>query len=115
MKQSQAKRRIPKEGCLFSGLRLAGLLSKILGGLTLLGGILGFVIAFVRSAPGLVDALQHFDQQMAKFVFTLIMVYLGVFAGLGCVGLIILGLGFLLDYISTKPNNVAIDKPLPAA
>jgi len=112
----QKKKRIPKEGCWFTGLRVGAFFAKLFGGLTLLGGIIGFISTFIKSAPEISSALQHLDQQFALFVLTLIATYFGVFVGLGCVGLIILSMGFLLDFISSKLNEENfIDKPSPLA
>jgi hypothetical protein len=106
------KKRIPKEGCWFMGIRVAAFFAKLFGGLTLIGGLVGFVATFIKSAPGISSALQHLDQKFALFVITLFATYFGVFAGLGCMGLITIGLGFLLDFISSKPNEQnPIDKP----
>jgi hypothetical protein len=112
----QKKKRIPKEGCWFTGLRVVAFFAKLFGGLTFLGGLLGFVITFIKSAPGISSAMQNLDQKFALFVLTLLATYFGVFAGLGCAGLITIGLGFLLDFISSKPNEEnLIDKPSPLA
>jgi hypothetical protein len=112
----QKKKRIPKEGCWFTGLRVVAFFGKLFGGLTLLGGLLGLVTTFIKSAPEISSALQHLDQKFALFVLTLLMIYFGVFAGLGCVGFITIGLGFLMDFISSKPNEEnLIDKPSPLA
>jgi hypothetical protein len=114
IQEKRRPRRIPKEGCFFTGLRLAGLLSKIIGGLTILGGLIGFI----KVAPGLIDTLRYLDQQFAQFVFILMTTYLGIFVGLGCAGLILVGLGFLFDFIATQPNEAIqnpIDKPPAAA
>lgn len=110
------KKRIPKEGCWFTGIRVAAFFAKLVGGLTLIGGLWGFGATFIKTAPDISTALQHLDQKLTLFVLTLFATYLGVFAGLGCTGLIIIGLGFLLDSISSKPNEQnPIDKPSPLA
>jgi hypothetical protein len=112
----QKKKRIPKEGCWFTGIRVVAFLAKLLGGLTLLGGVVGFISTFIKTVPGIFSALQNLDQGFALFVLTLIATYFGVFAGLGCVGIITIGLGFLMDFISSKPNEENfIDKPSPLA
>ena len=112
----QKKKRIPKEGCWFTGLRVGAFFVKLFGGLTLLGGLLGFVTTFIKSAPEIPSALQHLDQKFTLFVLTLFATYFGVFAGLGCVGVVTIGLGFLLDFISSKPSEEnLIDKPSPLA
>jgi len=105
-------KRIPKEGCWFTGIRVVAFFAKLFGGLTLIGGLWGFVSMFIKAAPGISSALQYLDQRFALVVLTLIATYLGVFAGLGYVGIISIGLGFLLDFISSKPNEQPpIDKP----
>lgn len=118
--QTQTKnRRVTKEGCFFSGLRVTGLLLKIFGGLTLLGGVLGFIISLFRSAPDLSASFQALDHQMAQFLFTLIMVWLGAFVAVGCAGLVMIGIGFGLDFAGTEPapshRPQPIDKPLSPA
>jgi hypothetical protein len=110
------KKRIPKEGCWFMGIRIVAFCAKLFGGLTLIGGLWGFIATFIKVAPGISSALQHLDQKFALFVLTLFATYFGVFAGLGCAGLITVGLGFLLDFISSKPNEEnPIDKAIPSA
>jgi hypothetical protein len=105
-------RRVPKPGCFFHGLHILGYILLGLGGLTTLGGFVGFVSIFIKTAPGISSALQYLDQKFALFVLTLIATYFGVFAGLGCVGLIVIGLGALFIFISTEPiEKVSIDKP----
>ncbi len=115
MQTQKKNRRVAKEGCFFTGLRISGFLLKVFGGLTLLAGILGFVINFIKSASDLVTAIQYFDQQMAQFGFTLIMVWLGTFVAIGCTGLIMIGVGFGLDFAATEkvpsPQELPIDKP----
>jgi len=119
--QTQKKyRRVTKEGCFFSGLRISGLLLKVFGGLTFLAGILGFIISLFRTSSDLISAFQNFDQQMAQFGFTLIMVWLGTFVAVGCTGLVMLGIGFGLDFAATEPVAASmrpqpIDKPLSPA
>lgn len=109
-------RRIPREGCVFAGLRILAILAKILGGLILLGGIVGTISTLVKSASDSVSALQYLDQGFAWFVLTLIGAYFGVFGGLSCLGLLVIGLGFVLDFVATKPGKDApIDKPSPTA
>lgn len=109
-------RRIPREGCFFAGLRILAVLAKILGALTLIGGIIGTVSTFFKSASDIFSALQYLDQGFAWFVLTLIGTYFGVFGGLSCLGLLVISLGFVLDFVSTKPGGDApIDKPPPTA
>jgi hypothetical protein len=113
---STQKKRIPKESSWFKGIRIVAFFAKLFGGLILLGGIAGFVATFIRTAPEIFANLQYLHQRSALFLLTLIATYLGVFAGLGCAGLITIGLGFLLDFISSKPNEQnPIDKPSPLA
>ena len=98
------------------GLRVIAFFAILFGGLTLLGGLLGFVTTFIKSAPEISSALQNLDQKFALFVLTLFATYFGVFAGLGCMGVITIGLGFLMNFISSKPNEEnLIDKPSPLA
>ncbi len=109
-------RRVPKQGCFFTGLRILAVLAKILGALTLLGGIFGTISTLVKSASDIVSTVRYLDQGFAWFVLTLIAVYFGVFAGLSCLGLIGIGLGFLLDFFSSESGeDMPIDKPVPTA
>lgn len=113
---STQRKRIPKEGCWFTGIRVVAFFAKLFGGLTLIGGLWGFGVTFIKTAPDVFSILQHLDQKFALFVLTLIATYFGVFTGLGCLGLITVGLGFLLDFAASKPNEQnPIDKPSPLA
>ncbi len=114
---SSAKtKRVPKEGCFFTGLRILAVLAKILGGLMLIGGMVGTIITLIKSAPDIISGVQYLDQGLALFVLTLIATYFGVFAGLGCLGLIVIGFGFLLDFLSSEPGREQpIDKPSASA
>ena len=110
------KKRIPKEGCWYTGIRVIAFLAKCIGGLTALGGIISSISLFIKSAGDIFSALQYLDQGFALFALTIIATYIGAMAGLGCVGIITIGLGFLLDLVSSKPNEQSpIDKPLPLA
>jgi hypothetical protein len=109
------KKRVPKEGCFFSGLKITGLISKILGSLISLGGLIIQIYFSIKAAPDLIDILLNFDKnsQFGGFLLTLIIVNLGFLSSITCTGLVILGMGFLFDFLSTKPieNTDAIDKP----
>lgn len=110
------KKRIPKEGCWFTGIRVLALLAKVIGGLTALGGITSSIFLFIKAAPDIFSGLQNLNHAFALFGLTVIATYIAIPAGLGCAGIISIGLGFLLDYISTKPNEQdPIDKPSPLA
>lgn len=114
--QTRRRKRIPKEGCWFTGIRVAGLFAKVIGGLTVLGGITSSVSLFIKSIPDISSALQNLDQEFALFGLTIIATYIGIPAGLGCAGMISVGLGFILDFVSSKPDEQhPIDKPLPLA
>jgi hypothetical protein len=105
------KKRIPKEGCWFAGIRLTAFLAKSVGAVIAIGGIASSISLFIKSIPDIISALQNLDQGFALFGLTIIATYIGVPAGLGCAGIISIGLGFLFDFISTKPNEQApIDK-----
>lgn len=111
--RNQLRKRSPKPGCFYRGLLILGYLSIAVGGLITLGGMAGFISSFIKSASDILLGLQYLDQGFALFVLTLIATYLGIFAALGCVGLIIIGLGFLFIFLSTSPAEPPIDKPLP--
>src|SRR5512146_947296 len=96
------KRRVVREGCFFRGLNLLGYPILGLGGLIAIGGLVGFVSIFVKSASDIFSALQNLDQRFTLFVLTLITTYLGAFAGLGCMGLMLIGIGALFIFISTE-------------
>jgi hypothetical protein len=105
------KKRIQKEGCWFAGIRVTAFLAKSAGAMIAVGGIAGSISLFIKSIPDMISALQNLDQGFALFGLTIIATYIGVPAGLGCAGMISIGLGFLLDLISSKPNEQApIDK-----
>jgi hypothetical protein len=105
-------RRLPKKGSLFTIIRIAGLLSKAVGLLLFGIGLIGSVIMLFRLGPGLVDAVQHLDQQFAGFFFIILVVNVLVFPFIGLVGLILIGAGFGLGYIGTEPGgSTAIQKP----
>jgi hypothetical protein len=110
------KKRIPKEGCWFTGIRVTALFAKVFGGLVALGGFVSSISIFIKAIPDISSAFQNLDQGFALFVLTIIAAYIGVPAGLGCAGIISIGLGFLLDIVSSKPNEQSpIDKPSPLA
>jgi hypothetical protein len=101
--------RIPKEGCVFSIIRIAGLLLKIAGFLLLAIALIGFVIVLVRIGPTLVEMIPHLDHQMAGFVFILYLTNLLIFPVVGLVGAVLVGVGFLLSYYGTKPVGETIE------
>lgn len=110
------KKRIPKEGFWFTGIRVLALLAKVIGGLTALGGIASSITLFIKAAADISSGLQSLNHAFALFGLTVIATYIAIPAGLGCVGIISIGLGFLLDFISSKPNvQDPIDKPSPLA
>jgi hypothetical protein len=109
-------KRIPKPGCFFRGLLILGYLFVGFGGLTILGGLAGFIATLIKTIPDIIEALNYLDQGFTLFVLTIFATYFGVFAGLGCVGIIIVGMGILLIFKSTAPmEQPPIDKPLPLA
>ncbi len=87
------------------GIRIVAFFAKLFGGLTLLGGAAGFVTTFIKTAPDIFTTLQYLHQRFGLFFLTIIATYLGIFMGLGCAGLITIGLGFLLDSISSRPTE----------
>ena len=107
---------IPKPGCFFRGLLILGYLFAGFGGLTTLGGLTGFIATLIKTFPNLIETLNHLEQEFALFALTIFATYFGIFAGLGCVGIIILGLGILFIFKSTMPvEQPPIDKPSPLA
>ena len=108
-------KRVRKAGCFFSGLKITGLLIKVLGSLTFLGGLIIQIYYSVKLSPDIMDMLLNFKEQsqLGGFILMLMIVNLGFFASITCTGLVLLGLGFLFDLLSTKPieNEDAIDKP----
>jgi len=110
------RRRASKPGCFFRGLLILGYILLGLGGLTTLGGLWGFVSTSIKTAPDIFSAPQYLDQPFTLFVLSLFAGYFAVFAGLGCLGLLGIALGFLFIFISTEPiDNHPIDKPPPTA
>jgi hypothetical protein len=113
------QKRAPKPGCFFSGLKITGLLSKILGGLICLGGLLIQIYYSITLAPDLMDILLNFKghSQLGGFLLGLIIVDLGLFSSITCSGLVLFGLGFLFNLLSTKPieRKTPIDKPISIA
>lgn len=83
------------------------------GGLITLGSMAGSISMFIKSASDISSALQNLDQGFALFGLTVIATYFGAIAALGCVGLIMIGLGFLFMFLSTSPAEHPIDKPMP--
>lgn len=109
-------KRIPKPGCFFRGLLILGYLFVGLGSLATLGGLTGFIAILIKTTPDIIEALNYLDQGFTLFMLTIFASYFGIFAGLGCAGIIILGLGSLLIFKSTTPmEQPPIDKPLPLA
>ncbi|MEW6405899.1 MAG: hypothetical protein AB1649_29255, partial [Chloroflexota bacterium] len=119
MQTQKRTRRITREGCFFVGLRISGWLLIVFGGLILLGGIFGGISTLFNGGSDLVSSLQYWEQPTAKFVFSLILTWLGVFAAIGCTGLIMIGVGFGLNFAATVPvaslQEQPIDKPLSPA
>lgn len=108
-----SRKRVLKPGCFSRGLHILGYFSIFSGGLSALGGMAGFVMTFIRSASDIASAFQYLDQGFALLMLTLIATYFGVFAALGCAGVIGIGLGFLFLRLSTSPAPQApIDKPI---
>jgi hypothetical protein len=110
-------KRVKREGCFFTGLRLVGGIAKILGGIILFGGMVGFVFILIKTAPDIMTSLQYLEEQRsAGFLLLLIITNLGFFAGMSCTGLVGIGLGFLLDLVSSESaTENPIDKPSPSA
>ncbi len=109
-------KRIPKPGCFFHGLSILGHLFVGLGGLSILGGLTGFIATLIKTTPDIFEALNHLDQGFTLFVLTIFATYFGIFTGLGCAGIIIVGTGILFIFKSTTPmEQPPIDKPLPLA
>jgi len=98
-------KRIPKEGCWFTGIRIAAFLAKGIGGLIALGGIASSISLFIKAIPDISAGLQNLDQGFSLFGLTIIATYIGIPAGLGCLGIVGIGLGFLMDFVSTGPNK----------
>jgi hypothetical protein len=104
-------RREPKKDSLFSIIRVAGLLSKAVGFLLFGIGLIGSVIMLFRLGPGLLDAVQHLDQQFAGFFFLILVVNELVVPFIGLLGLILIGAGFGLGLLGTEPcGSVSIIK-----
>ena len=100
---SQKPRRTPRKGIFFVLLRLGGLLLTVLGLLLLSIAVIGFCVVLVRIGPALVDSAQHLEQQMAGFIFILLLVNLLAFPLVGLLGMVMAGLGLVLGYVGTEP------------
>jgi hypothetical protein len=98
-------RRLPKKGCTFTIARVAGIVFKIAGGLLLVIGVIGFFIMLVRTGPTLVGSIPYLDQQMAGFIFLISLASVLVFPTVGIVGAVIVGIGFLLGFVGTEPEE----------
>ena len=107
------QRRTTKPGCFFTALRVLGWGLIGLGCLMALGALAGFVRTLVLSWSDLVSGFQYAaQQQMAKFVLTLIFVWLGVFMVLGLLGVILFVVGVALNFFSTEKKVEANSVPI---
>ena len=105
---SSKSHRTPRQGFIFTIIRLAGLLLKI-AGLLLLGiAMIGFFFMLVRIGPTLVGSIRYINQKMSGFIFLLSLGYLLIFPIIGLVGMVIAGIGLALDFIGTE-NRLIID------
>jgi hypothetical protein len=97
------QQRSTKPGCFFTGLRVTGFGLIGLGCLMIVGALAGFVRTLVVSWTDLLTGFQYAAQQpMAKFVLTMIFVWLGVFIVLGLLGIILVAVGAVLNFFSTE-------------
>jgi hypothetical protein len=97
------EQRSTKPGCFFTGLRAGGFGLIGTGILMIVGALVGLVRTLLVSWPTLVNGFQSTAQQpMAKFVLTLIFVWLGVFFVLGLLGVILVAGGIALNFFSTE-------------
>jgi hypothetical protein len=103
------QKRVPREGCFFTGLRAAAWLLLPLGSLTLLGTLAGFILTLVRIAPELASAWNHLEQKFAGFVLIILFSYLGIFAILGLAGLVLLGLGVVCWFSGTRMAEISAE------
>jgi cytochrome b561 len=96
------RRRVPKSGLGFSLLRLFGIALQGIGVLIAIASCIGFFILLVRIAPGLTDAMQHLESQMAGFTFIIMLAWLFAPLVLAFLGAISFGLGFVFYRVSTS-------------
>lgn len=97
------EQRSTKPGCFFTALRVAGFGLMGFGCLLVFGALAGFVRTLVVSWADLLTGFQYAaQQQMAKFVLTLIFVWLGAFFVLGLFGVSLVLIGVALNFFSTE-------------
>ena len=100
---SRKPRRLPKKGLFFGLVRLGGWLLTILGLLLLAIAVIGFFVVLVRVGPLFVETISHLEQQMAGFLFIILLVNLLAFPLVGLLGIAMAGIGLLFRHVSTEP------------
>jgi 2-dehydropantoate 2-reductase len=100
---SRRSHRRPKPGIGFTLLRGAGWFLKIVGLLMAGLALVGFIFLLAKTAPLLIEVLQHPEQKMAGFIFLVMLGNLSAFLVLGFVGAVLAGIGFACGYWGTQP------------
>jgi hypothetical protein len=99
-------RRVPRRGLGFAFLRLLGIALEVGGALISIAASIGFVVILVRLAPGIASAMQYSESQMAGFVIILLLVWMLVPLALVLLGVVGLGLGYVLRRVATRPAAI---------
>ena len=100
-------RRVPKIGIGFAFLRFFGIVLQAIGVLVSVTACVGFVIILARSAPAFASAVQYTDSPMAGFVTIIMLAWLLVPLVFAFLGVISIGLGYVLHKIATRPASAA--------
>jgi len=96
-------RRVTRRGPGFAFLRLLGIALEVGGALISIAASIGFVVILVRLAPGIASAMQYPESRMAGFVIILLLVWILVPLALVLLGVVGLGLGYILRRVATRP------------
>jgi hypothetical protein len=97
-------RRIPRNGRLFTIIRVLGILLQVGGVFILVGSVVSFFILLIRTGSTLVDAIGHPESYFSGFIITGILVWLVIPLALAIIGVIITFVGIVLYLMTTQPT-----------